>query len=99
MVDADVVGYDIAEKGTTRHWLLNGVTIGNDNTINNSSANAVTSYAGPWPAAGSGAHRYVILLYQQPSDFVSPAELVGGVTVIQLDDYVSVSIDSKAHNA
>jgi phosphatidylethanolamine-binding protein (PEBP) family uncharacterized protein len=91
MVDADVVGYDIKEKGTTRHWLLNGVTIGSDNTISNATANAVTPYAGPWPAAGSGPHRYTILLYQQPADFVSPADLVGGIVPIQLDDYVANS--------
>jgi phosphatidylethanolamine-binding protein (PEBP) family uncharacterized protein len=91
MVDADVVGYDIKEKGTTRHWLLNGVTIGSDNTISNATANAVTPYAGPWPAAGSGPHRYTILLYEQPAEFVSPADLVGGITVIQLDDYVANS--------
>jgi phosphatidylethanolamine-binding protein (PEBP) family uncharacterized protein len=91
MVDADVVGYDIKEKGTTRHWLLNGVTIGSDNIISNATANAVTPYAGPWPAAGSGPHRYTILLYEQPAEFVSPADLVGGITVIQLDDYVANS--------
>jgi len=73
MVDADVVGSKLPE-GQTRHWLVNGVTISGTlsyccptsintrnkgSTIANSSATAITSYAGPWPASGSGPHRCV----------------------------------------
>jgi phosphatidylethanolamine-binding protein len=92
MVDADYVGADIS-NGTYRHWLLNSVTVGSDGVVSNATATAVEGYAGPWPAAGSGAHRYCILLYQQPTDFVSPTDIVGGVVPIQLNDYVSVSIN------
>jgi phosphatidylethanolamine-binding protein (PEBP) family uncharacterized protein len=70
MIDVDVVGGDISE-GVTRHWLVNGVTVANG-VVANSSATAITPYAGPWPAAGSGPHRYIVALYQQPSAFAAP---------------------------
>ncbi|TFK42868.1 phosphatidylethanolamine-binding protein [Crucibulum laeve] len=70
MVDVDAVGADIS-KGVNRHWLVNGVTV-SSSTVSNSSATAITPYAGPWPAAGSGPHRYVVLLYEQPSTFSAP---------------------------
>ncbi|KIY51130.1 PEBP-like protein, partial [Fistulina hepatica ATCC 64428] len=72
MVDADIVG----SNGTnvTRHWLVNGVTV-NGTSINNSSATAITDYASPYPAEGSGAHRYVILLFAQPNSFSPPSNL------------------------
>jgi len=71
MVDADVVGSKLPE-GQTRHWLVNGVTI-SGSTVTNSSATAITSYAGPYPASGSGPHRYVVAVYAQPSTFAAPA--------------------------
>ncbi|PAV24395.1 phosphatidylethanolamine binding protein [Pyrrhoderma noxium] len=94
MVDADIVGTD-QSGGETRHWLLNGVTLsgstenGNE-TVSNSSATSITAYAGPGPAEGSGAHRYVILLYTQPSSFSSPSDLSenAGVAKFSLADYV-----------
>ncbi|KIM48955.1 hypothetical protein M413DRAFT_21253 [Hebeloma cylindrosporum] len=71
MVDADVVGSKLP-GGQTRHWLVNGVTI-SGSTVANSSATAITGYAGPWPASGSGPHRYVVAIYAQPSTFAAPA--------------------------
>lgn len=82
-------------NGQTRHWLVNGVTLsgsGSNETVSNASATAITEYAGPAPAEGSGAHRYVILLYSQPADFTPPANLSSpniGVSVFSLADYVS----------
>ncbi|KAF9036779.1 phosphatidylethanolamine-binding protein [Panaeolus papilionaceus] len=73
MVDADIVGAELPD-GQTRHWLVNGVKVENG-AITNSSALGVTPYAGPWPAAGSGPHRYVVVLYEQPSTFTPPAGL------------------------
>jgi hypothetical protein len=94
MADAGPVGADQSE-GQTRHWLVNGVTLtGNPLAVENSTATAITPYAGPWPAAGSGAHRYVILLYTQPSTFVAPEGLNTPnvpVSVFNLGDYVKNS--------
>jgi len=80
MVDAGPVGTD-ESAGQTRHMLINGVTIEGSN-VSSSSGIAVTAYAGPAPASGSGPHRYVILLYTQPSTFTPPANLsTAGVAV------------------
>ncbi|KAF8266615.1 phosphatidylethanolamine-binding protein [Lactarius quietus] len=96
MADADVVGTN-ESLGQTRHWLVNGVTLtGSNSSLNASTDNgvAVTEYAGPAPAAGSGPHRYVILLLPQPSSFSPPANLSQpnvGVSVFVLTDYISTS--------
>ncbi|KAI0303374.1 phosphatidylethanolamine-binding protein [Multifurca ochricompacta] len=95
MADADVVGAD-ESVGQTRHWLVNGVTLTGSSPLNVSTTGgvAVTEYAGPAPPAGSGAHRYVILLLPQPSSFSPPANLSQpnvGVSVFHLTDYISTS--------
>ncbi|KAI5454519.1 hypothetical protein NCC49_003417 [Naganishia albida] len=77
MVDADIVGTD--ESGNqTRHWLANNVMLTDDEDdvygLNYTTA-PITNYAGPGPAEGSGAHRYVLLLIEQPSTFTAPADL------------------------
>jgi len=96
MADADVVGTD-ESVGQTRHWLVNDVTLtGSNFSLNASTADgvAVTEYAGPAPAVGSGPHRYVILLLPQPSTFSPPANLSQpnvGVSVFHLNDYISTS--------
>ncbi|KAJ7694106.1 phosphatidylethanolamine-binding protein [Mycena rosella] len=92
MVDADVVGTD-ESGGVSRHWLENAVTLESD-TVSNASAKTITAYAGPGPASGSGPHRYVVLLYQQPSTFTAPANLstlVDGVQKFDLTAYVKDS--------
>jgi len=92
MVDADVVGTDDS-GGVNRHWLENAVTV-SSGTVSNSSANTITAYAGPGPAPGSGPHRYVVLLYAQPSTFTAPANLssqVDGVQKFDLSAYVKDS--------
>jgi hypothetical protein len=90
MVDADIVGAD--ESSITRHWLENGVTVSNDQ-VSNSSATAITSYAGPAPAEGSGPHRYVVILLQQPSSFSPPSDLQpnAGVAKFDFNGYVKQS--------
>ncbi|KAG6829671.1 hypothetical protein H0H92_003915 [Tricholoma furcatifolium] len=91
MVDADVVGSDLS-NGENHHWLVNGVKI-SDGTLSNASATPIVSYAGPGPAAGSGPHRYVILLYVQPDNFTAPADLSKptGVSMFNLSEYVQDS--------
>lgn len=95
MADAGPVGTD-ETQGQTRHWLVNGVTLTGSSplTVSNSSAVAITQYAGPAPAQGSGAHRYVILLYTQPDNFTAPDGLNTpnvGVSTFNLTDYVKSS--------
>ncbi|KAF5376533.1 hypothetical protein D9757_008288 [Collybiopsis confluens] len=90
MVDADVVGAD--ESSITRHWLENGVSVSNDQ-VSNSSATAITSYAGPAPPEGSGPHRYVVILMQQPASFSPPTDLQpnAGVAKFDFNGYVKQS--------
>ncbi|KZT42102.1 PEBP-like protein, partial [Sistotremastrum suecicum HHB10207 ss-3] len=83
MVDAGPVGFD-ESQGQTRHWLANNVTL--DSSLSFTSAVNITDYASPFPAAGSGSHRYVILLYSQPASFTPPANLsTPGVPVSAYD--------------
>ncbi|KIK63864.1 hypothetical protein GYMLUDRAFT_106986, partial [Collybiopsis luxurians FD-317 M1] len=90
MVDADIVGSD--ESSVTRHWLENGVTV-SGGQVSNSSATAITSYAGPAPAEGSGPHRYVVILLQQPTSFNPPSDLQpnAGVAKFDFNGYVKQS--------
>ncbi|THG99729.1 hypothetical protein EW026_g2655 [Hermanssonia centrifuga] len=96
MADAGPVGTD-ESQGQTRHWLVNSVPLTGDSSgfnVSTSTGLAITDYAGPAPAPGSGAHRYVILLYSQPSNFTAPDGLnTPGVAVstFSLSDYVKNS--------
>ncbi|KDQ59411.1 hypothetical protein JAAARDRAFT_126989 [Jaapia argillacea MUCL 33604] len=92
MADAGPVGTD-ETAGQTRHWLVNDVTLSGSNPLNVTTTNgtAITDYAGPAPASGSGPHRYVIMLWNQPATFKSPAGTTTGVGLFNLTDYVSAS--------
>jgi phosphatidylethanolamine-binding protein (PEBP) family uncharacterized protein len=92
MVDAGPVGYD-ESQGQTRHMLINGVTVAGTN-VSTTSGVPITAYAGPAPPAGSGPHRYVILLYTQPDNFSPPGNLSQpgvGVSVFDFPEYVQTS--------
>jgi phosphatidylethanolamine-binding protein (PEBP) family uncharacterized protein len=89
MVDADIVG--APADNNTRHWLVNGANL-SSGTLSNASATAPEPYAGPLPAAGSGSHRYVLLLLEQPSNFSSPAGLAPGIVKINLAQYIQVRL-------
>lgn len=89
MVDADIVG--APADNNTRHWLVNGASV-SGNALSNSSASAPEPYAGPLPATGSGAHRYVLLLLEQPANFSSPADLAPGIVKIDLAQYIQVCL-------
>ncbi|KAF6764889.1 phosphatidylethanolamine-binding protein [Ephemerocybe angulata] len=68
MIDLDIVGADCLCRST-------------GTTVNNATATAITPYAGPWPAAGSGPHRYVVVLYEQPTEFTAPEGFTGTLPV------------------
>ncbi|KAH8807762.1 putative protease inhibitor [Xylogone sp. PMI_703] len=50
------------------HWIAPGYTKQESNILN-SMTPAIASYAPPGPPPGSGPHRYVFLLYEQPENF------------------------------
>jgi len=90
MIDGDYVGSS-SPQGLNIHWLENNVAINSAGATSNTTARL--PYAGPGPAAGSGPHRYTILLYQQPSNFTAPADPAqnSGVHRISLAKYVSAA--------
>ncbi|KAG9102152.1 hypothetical protein FS749_014930 [Ceratobasidium sp. UAMH 11750] len=75
MIDADTVGAS-QTGGQTRHWLVNGVKATGSSapwTLDTTTGTNITAYGGPFPASGSGAHRYMLLVLAQPSSFSAPA--------------------------
>jgi len=96
MADADIVGTDNS-KGVTRHWLFNSATLTSNSsglTVSTAGGVGITDYAGPGPASGSGPHRYVIMVYEQPSTFAAPANLSTpgvAVSVFNLQGYITES--------
>ncbi|KAF9228043.1 PEBP-like protein [Gyrodon lividus] len=92
MADAGPPGTD-ESHGQRRHWLVNGATISGTN-VSMAGATAVTQYLPPNPPVGSGPHRYAILLFAQPADFLAPPSLSkpntgGGIFIVE--DYVRSS--------
>jgi len=85
MIDPGAVGSD-QSQGQNRHWLVNGATI-LDNKLNFEGAITITEYAGPAPPAGSGPHRYTIVVYTQGADFTPPQNLSGPVPGVQLFNF------------
>jgi phosphatidylethanolamine-binding protein len=83
MLDAETVGSTLPD-GVNRHWLVNGVEV-TGSTVTIAGGNAITPYAGPGPAAGSGPHRYVVVLYVQPSTFTTPAAFSKPLGVSRMD--------------
>jgi len=85
MVDPGAVGSD-QSQGQHRHWLVNGAKVV-DNKFNLDNAITITEYAGPAPPAGSGPHRYAIVIYTQGENFTPPQNLSGPVPGVELFDF------------
>jgi phosphatidylethanolamine-binding protein len=85
MIDPGAVGSD-QSQGQNRHWLVNGATIV-DNKVSFGGATTITAYAGPAPPAGSGPHRYTIVVYSQGANFTPPQNLSGLVPGVELFDF------------
>jgi phosphatidylethanolamine-binding protein len=100
MVDARAVGTN-ESNGEVLHWIANNATLEDESSsspsLNVSTTNSVvvTGYISPQPPAGTGPHRYVILLLPQPPSFSPPANLskpfVGVDVYFNLTDYISSS--------
>lgn len=55
--------------GPILHWIQSGLTGTDVGTTLSSNVPAVASFLAPSPPPGSGPHRYVFLLYEQPEGF------------------------------
>ncbi|PVG02701.1 PEBP-like protein [Serendipita vermifera] len=92
MVDPGAVGV-VSATGPTRHWLVNGVTIGSNGALTIPET-AITPYGAPYPPENDPPHRYAIILWQQPASFTPPADLSEPnqpITQFDLNAYVSSS--------
>jgi len=83
-------------NGYNLHFLQNDFTFGaiNDDTITLATTEeARVPYAGPGPAAGSGSHRYMGLVFVQPENFTPPTTPAQspGVQLFSYSDYVSAA--------
>ena len=98
MVDARAVGTN-ESNGQILHWLANSATLKNTSStspslnVSTNGALVVTNYVSPAPPAGTGVHRYVILLFSQPSSFSPSGNLstpnVGIDLYFHITDYLS----------
>ncbi|CAG7845959.1 SubName: Full=Uncharacterized protein {ECO:0000313/EMBL:CCA71078.1} [Serendipita indica DSM 11827] len=92
MVDPGAIG-KLSTPGPTRHWLVNGVTIG-ANGVLSVPQTAITAYGAPYPDEADAPHRYAILLWQQPASFAPQGDLANPgqpITQFDLNSYVSSS--------
>lgn len=51
------------------HWIQSDLQAGEDGKLDAKGTSFVMDYIGPSPPPGSAAHRYVFLLFEQPTDF------------------------------
>jgi hypothetical protein len=85
MIDPGAVGSD-QSSGQNRHWLVNGAKV-TDNKLTFEGATTITEYAGPAPPAGSGPHRYTIVVYAQGNNFAAPQNLSSPVPGVEPFDF------------
>lgn len=90
MVDAMVDGVPDSASGKVRHWLTANVTAqaGPNGTYTlTPGANDISTYKGPAPPAGSGPHRYTLMLIPQTDSFNQAAGGIDTTTPIQNFDF------------
>ncbi|KAF8492824.1 phosphatidylethanolamine-binding protein [Russula emetica] len=100
MVDAAAIGTNDS-NGVVLHWLANSATLKTSSSacpslnVSTDGGLVVTNYVSPAPPVGTGVHRYVILLFPQPSSFSPPANQSSpdlGVDIdFQFTEYISSS--------
>ncbi|CEH12123.1 hypothetical protein CBOM_00130 [Ceraceosorus bombacis] len=92
-LDAGAAGVGNPDGLLTRHFLGNNFKLGDDGRLTNSTP-AITEYASPAPAAGSGPHRYFQVVALQPSNFQAPQNLSQpgtALSTMSLTSYISES--------
>merc|ERR1711974_293649 len=80
MVDPDAPSRQAAKPGKSwLHWMLTNVQGKDLRSGNFATADIIKEYAGPWPPAGTGFHRYYINIYKQAHPLaVEPPASRGG---------------------
>ncbi|KAL1409629.1 hypothetical protein Q8F55_003625 [Vanrija albida] len=86
LVDAGNVNTNLTGATQTLHWLINSLHVNTTSSpykLNYLNGTTIVEYAGPAPPSGDGPHRYVFLLFNQPSDFAAPAGFNNTNTPVQ----------------
>ncbi|WOO79649.1 Putative odorant-binding protein A5 [Vanrija pseudolonga] len=86
LVDAGNVNTNLSGPTQTLHWLINSLHVNTTTSpykLNYLNGTTIVEYAGPAPPSGDGPHRYVFLLFNQPSDFAAPEGLNNRNTPVQ----------------
>ncbi|KAG8812275.1 hypothetical protein FRC17_002106 [Serendipita sp. 399] len=92
LVDPGAIG-KLSTPGPTRHWLVNGVTVGANGALVIPET-SITAYGAPYPDEADAPHRYALLLWDQPASFAPQGDLAAGpqpITQFNLNDYVTSS--------
>ncbi|MCL6384591.1 hypothetical protein EXT61_23725, partial [Pectobacterium parmentieri] len=79
MTDPDAPSKQDPKFGEWRHWVTTGVKLpkaGSGVTFAAKTKPASTPYEPPAPPPGSGPHRYVVLMFQEPEGFTIPPDAV-----------------------
>ncbi|KAG0321475.1 hypothetical protein BGZ99_003908 [Dissophora globulifera] len=72
MTDPDAPSRQNPTMREYRHWVVTNIPSGSAmEPASLSKGTELTEYMGPAPPAGSGLHRYIFLLYKQPTNNVS----------------------------
>ena len=72
MVDPDAPSSQNPNVSQILHWLQPNVTFSPSASYTATFGTTVVPYAPPAPPLGSGFHRYILLLFSQPANFVIP---------------------------
>ncbi|KAI5790593.1 phosphatidylethanolamine-binding protein [Peziza echinospora] len=78
MIDPDAPSRETPTLKEILHALITGITFTQSNGVLTLSAgNSVAAYIGPGPPAGTGLHRYIFLLFAQPTATVDAGAFNG----------------------
>lgn len=72
LVDPGAAGQTLGNSLVTRHYLANHLKYRNGALTNSSGGQDIQTYNAPGPAAGSGAHRYLALVFDETNEFKAP---------------------------
>ncbi|CAO1620871.1 unnamed protein product [Parajaminaea phylloscopi] len=94
LVDPGAAGQTLGGSLVTRHYLANHLKYRNGVLSNSSGGLDIQTYNAPGPAAGSGTHRYLALVFDEGSNFKAPEGLNAAGTQLSnmtLSEYIDNS--------
>lgn len=83
LTDPDAPSRADPKFGEWRHWVVTGVKLSEANENVKLTSAAATPYEPPAPPAGTGLHRYVFLLFEEPVSFSIPKGAIEHVAALK----------------